>query len=165
VLWPQDSGESTILYPGSLRYQTAQKSTRASEAAELLGEGTFGPSSSAMRQSWELDFWAPSPPKESRPPGRALTPGPRWEHHLVSWVSQRPVHIEEHRASWTGFLRAFIFSKEADFSIRPLCTFPERGELACRVLWALGLRRELDSQDCWQRLAELQEEQAPARDS
>jgi hypothetical protein len=34
-----------------------------------------------------------------------------------------------------------------------------------RVLWLLGLRWELDSQKCWQRLTESQEEQAPARDS
>jgi hypothetical protein len=33
-----------------------------------------------------------------------------------------------------------------------------------RVLWTLRLRRELDSQDCWQRLTESQEEQAPTRD-
>jgi hypothetical protein len=34
-----------------------------------------------------------------------------------------------------------------------------------RVLWPLGLKKELDSQECWQRLTESQEEQAPARDS
>jgi hypothetical protein len=34
-----------------------------------------------------------------------------------------------------------------------------------KVLWSLGLRREMDSQECWQSLTESQEEQAPARDS
>jgi hypothetical protein len=72
------------------------------------------------------------------PPGRALTPGLRWDHHLLTQVSQRTVCTREHvdrrnnRASWTGFLRAFIFSQEVDLSSRPLCTFPVRGELACR---------------------------------
>jgi hypothetical protein len=36
------------------------------------------------------------------------------------------------RASWTGALRAFIFSQEAELSSSPLCTFPARGELAYR---------------------------------
>jgi hypothetical protein len=58
--------------------------------------------------------------------------------HLVSWVSQRPVHAGEHvgcrsnRASWTCLLWAFILSKEAELSPRPLYTFSTRGELASR---------------------------------
>jgi hypothetical protein len=85
----------------------------------------------------ETQLWAPSLPKESQPPGRALTLGPRWEH-LVSQISHRPVCAEEHvglrsnRASWKGSLRAFIFSQEVDQSSRPLCMFPSRGELVCR---------------------------------
>jgi hypothetical protein len=46
------------------------------------------------------------------------------------------------------------------------------GHLSCkrivclqRVLWPLLLGWELDSQECWQRLRESQEEQGPARDS
>jgi hypothetical protein len=34
------------------------------------------------------------------------------------------------RASWTGSLSAFIFSQEVELIVRPLCTFPARGELA-----------------------------------
>jgi hypothetical protein len=34
-----------------------------------------------------------------------------------------------------------------------------------QVYWSLGLRRELDSQECWQRLTKSQGEQAPSRDS
>jgi hypothetical protein len=34
-----------------------------------------------------------------------------------------------------------------------------------RVLWPLGLRRDLDSEEFWQRLTESQEDQAPARES
>jgi hypothetical protein len=41
----------------------------------------------------------------------------------------------------------------------------QRRACLLRVLWPLGLRRELDSKECWQRLTESQEEQAPARDS
>jgi hypothetical protein len=40
-----------ILYPRSLRDQSAQESMLAAEATELLGQGPFGPSSSARRQS------------------------------------------------------------------------------------------------------------------
>jgi hypothetical protein len=37
--------------------------------------------------------------------------------------------------------------------------------LPARVLWPLGLWKELDSRECWQRLTESQEKQAPARNS
>jgi hypothetical protein len=128
-----------ILYPRSLRDQSAQECTLAAEATELHRQGPFGPSSSARRQSWDPDIWAPSPPKEIQPPGWVLTPGLRWEPLLVSPVFQRPVPTEQRaghwskRASWSGFLWAFIFSQEADLSSRPLGTFPARGgKLACR---------------------------------
>jgi hypothetical protein len=68
--------------------------------------------------------------EENRPPGRALTPGLRQEHHLVPWVSQTPVHTGEHtgyrskRASWTTSFWAFIISQEAELIIPHLCTFP-----------------------------------------
>jgi hypothetical protein len=39
---------------------------------------------------------APSPPEENWPPRWAMTPGIRWDHHLVTQVSQRPEHIGEH---------------------------------------------------------------------
>jgi hypothetical protein len=58
---------------------------------------------------------------------------------LVSQVSQRPVCTRENaghrsnRASWTGSLRAFILSQEAEQSTRILLpTFPSRGELVSR---------------------------------
>ena len=44
-------GENAILYPGSLRDQSVQESAWTAEATELLGQGPFGPSSSARRQS------------------------------------------------------------------------------------------------------------------
>jgi hypothetical protein len=31
-----------------------------------------------------------------------------------------------------SLFQAFIFSQEAGLNSRPLCTFPARGELACR---------------------------------
>jgi hypothetical protein len=31
-----------------------------------------------------------------------------------------------------ALFQAFIFSQEAGLNARPLCTIPERGELACR---------------------------------
>jgi hypothetical protein len=60
----------------------------------------------------------------------------------------------------TGSLRVLIFSQEAELSSRLLCTFSDRGELACR-----------DCSDYWESvglpgvLTESQEEQATARDS
>jgi hypothetical protein len=59
----------------------------------------------------------------------------------------------EHRQQsfWHRVLQAYICSQEVGLFHRPLCT---------------GLaRRELVSQECWQRLTDSQEEQAPARDS
>ena len=52
-------------------------------------------------------------------------------------VSKRQVHTGEHigfrrnRASRTGSLLAFILSQEAELILRPLCTFPARGRVAC----------------------------------
>jgi hypothetical protein len=76
--------------------------------------------------------------EESQPPERDLTPGLRWEHHLVSKLSQRPVLPGEHaghrsnRVFWTGSLQAFILSEKAELRPKPMCPFPARGEFACR---------------------------------
>ena len=45
-------------------------------------------------------------------------------------------------ASWTGSLRAFIFSQEGELRPRPLHPFPARGELASREGSGPGIRRE-----------------------
>ena len=55
------------------RDQSIQESKWAAKATEILRHGPFGHSSSARRQSWDPDHWAPSLPEESQPPGRALT--------------------------------------------------------------------------------------------
>jgi hypothetical protein len=47
------------------------------EATELLGQSPFRAPSSARRQSWDPDLWAPSLPEESHPTGKDLTPGLR----------------------------------------------------------------------------------------
>ena len=54
--------------------QSTQESTWVAEATELLGQSTFGPSSSVKRMSSDPDPWTPSLPEESLPPGRVLTP-------------------------------------------------------------------------------------------
>jgi hypothetical protein len=72
--WTWDSGKITILYHWSLRDQATQESTEATEAAELLGQGLFRPSSSTRRQSGAPDFYASSIPEESLPAESALTP-------------------------------------------------------------------------------------------
>ena len=64
-----------ILYPRSLRDQTAQESVWVAEARWLLGQGPFRPSSSARKQSWAPDLCAPSLPEESLPAESALTTG------------------------------------------------------------------------------------------
>ena len=57
---------------------------------------------------------------------------------FLSRVSLRQVHTGEHvgcrrkRGSWTGSLQSFILSQEVELILSPLCTFPDRGELACR---------------------------------
>jgi hypothetical protein len=45
-------------------------------------------------------------------------------------------------ASWTGSLRAFIFSQEGELRPRPLHPFPARGESASREGSGPGIRRE-----------------------
>jgi hypothetical protein len=63
------------LYSRSLRDQSTQESTQASEATELLGQDPFGPSSSARRQSWAPDLCASSLQEESLPAESVLTTG------------------------------------------------------------------------------------------
>ncbi len=58
--------------------------------------------------------------------------------------------------------RAFIFSHEAELRPRPLCIFPARGELPCREC---SDHRGSERVGLPGGLTELQEEQAPARDS
>jgi hypothetical protein len=96
----------------------------------------------------------------------------RWGSHLVSWVPWRPVCAGEHAdcrgntPSGTGPVSDLHLQprgrSERQTSVHFLC---KRRACLKRVLWPLRLRRELDSQDCWQKLTESQEEQAPARDN
>jgi hypothetical protein len=150
-----------------------QESLWAAEATEILGQGPFGPSSSARRMRWNPDLCEPSLPEENRPLGRALTPGLRWDRHLVPQVSQWPVWPVEHaghrsnRASWTGSLQTFIFSQETELAELQTSVYLPCQRWPClqRVFLPLWLRRELDSPEYWQRLTESQEEQAPSRHS
>jgi hypothetical protein len=146
-------------------------SSQNTEATELCGQGPFRPSSSARRQRWSSEHCVATPPEESWPPGRILTPRLRWDCHLLSLFSQRPVHTREstghrsNRASWKGSLWASILCQEVELIFRPLCTFPTRGKLAyskCSDPWDSG---ELESQDFRQKLTESQEEQTSARES
>jgi hypothetical protein len=63
--------------PSTPRTSWALESTWTTEETEFLEQGSFGPSYSARRQSWDPDPWAPSLPEDSWPTGRALTPGLR----------------------------------------------------------------------------------------
>ena len=84
------------------------------------------------------DIWEPSPPEERCQPGRALTTR-AGERAILCPVSLRDqsVQVSMQTAEATHLLgqalfRAFIFSQEAGLNARYLCTFPARGELACR---------------------------------
>jgi hypothetical protein len=74
VIRPQDSSEIAIFSPGSLWGWSTQELTQVTETTELLGQGPFGHSSSARRQSWSSKICAPSPPEKSLPTESALTP-------------------------------------------------------------------------------------------
>ena len=63
------------MYPRSIRDQSAQESTQASEAKEILGQGHFRPSSSARRWIRASDLCVPSLQKESLPAESTLTTG------------------------------------------------------------------------------------------
>jgi hypothetical protein len=102
----------------------------------------------------------------------------RWGSHLVSRVPLRPVctgkfvdcrgwqsRLQKQHSFWDR-------QKQHSFWDRPHFRLQISGYLphqrrACllRVLWPQRLRREMDSQDCWQRLTESQEEEAPAREN
>jgi hypothetical protein len=64
------------------------------EATELLGQGHFGPSSSARKQSWVPELWAPSLPEESLPAESALTTGTQERVGLPGML------IEANRITW-----------------------------------------------------------------
>ena len=69
---PWDSSVIAIFDPGSVWGGSTQESTWAAEATELLGQGSFGSSSSARRRSGSSVLCLPSLPEESSP---AVTPG------------------------------------------------------------------------------------------
>jgi hypothetical protein len=86
----------------------------------------------------------------------------RWESHLGSHVPQRAVCAGEradcrgNTSSGTGPISGLDLQpggrSEHQISVHLPC---KRRAGLQRVLWPLKLRRELDSQDCWQRLTEL----------
>jgi hypothetical protein len=61
--------------PSTPRTSWSPESKWTTEATELLGQGPVIPSSLGRRESWDPKPWALSLPEESRPTGRALTPG------------------------------------------------------------------------------------------
>jgi hypothetical protein len=162
-LWHPEQVKEPSCVPGpseTSQLRSAHKLLRVSkltaEATQLLGQTPF----------WVPDIWALSLPEERWPPGKALT---AWagegailyrgslRDHFVQVIVQT---AEATHLLGQALFQAFIFSQEAGLDARPLCNFP-----AQRVLWPLRLWRELDSQDCWERLTESQEEQAPAKDN
>ena len=101
---------------------------RQAEMTELLGQTPFQ----------APDIRAPSPPEERCLIGRALTAGGGEGAILCPGsFGDQFAQVSLWTAEATNLLgqalcRAFIFSQEAGLNVRPLCTFPARGELACR---------------------------------
>jgi hypothetical protein len=85
----------------------------------------------------------------------------RWESHLVSQVPRRAACADEpedcrgNTSSGTGPVSSLHLQPggrcECQTSVHLPC---KRRACLLRVLWPLKLRRELDSQHCWQRLTE-----------
>ena len=98
------------------------------EATQLLGQTPFQ----------APDIQTPSPTEERCLPGRALTTR-AGERAILCPVSLRDQSVqvslqtaEATRLLGQALFRVFIFSQETGLNPRYLCTFPERGELACR---------------------------------
>jgi hypothetical protein len=98
------------------------------EATQLLGQTPFQ----------VPDIRALFPPEERCLPRRSLTTR-GGERAIFCPTSHRDqsVQVSVHTAEVTHPLgqaqfQAFIFSQEAGLKTRYLCTFPARGELACR---------------------------------
>jgi hypothetical protein len=120
--------DRAFLCPMSLGDQSAQVRVWTTEATQLLGL---------------IPFWAPvtqatSPPEKRCLPRKALTtrPGERAIFCPAS-LREQSAKVSTQTAEATHLLgqalfRAFIFSQEAGLNARPLCTFPARGEHACR---------------------------------
>jgi hypothetical protein len=98
------------------------------KATQLLGQTLFQ----------APDIWAASPPEERCLPRRALTTR-AGERAILCPLSlgDQSVQVSVQTAEATNLLgqslfQDFIFSQEAGLNARYLCTFPARGELACR---------------------------------
>jgi hypothetical protein len=96
---------------------------------------------------WASDIRAPSLPEERCPPCLGGLCQSTWGNNLGFWIPLRLVCAGEsvdYRSSQLlgqaevkqllghAFFQAFIFCQEARSNARYLCTFPSRGELACR---------------------------------
>ena len=109
----------------------------STEATQLLGqaEGTQLLGQTLFKA---LDIQAPSLPEERCLPRRALTTRAGKRDILCPLsLEGQSVQMRVHTAEATHLLgqalfQAFIFSQEAGLNARYLCTFPARGELACR---------------------------------
>ena len=110
------------LWGGSVQESTGHRNNSASET------WSYRLSSSARRWSWSSVLCVPSLPEESLPPGSALTPGLRWDHHFLSSVSLRLGHTVEsmpqkQQSFWDRvLLPAYILSQEVELILSDLCT-------------------------------------------
>jgi hypothetical protein len=98
--------------------------------------------------------------------------GNTWGSHLGSWIPQRLVCAGEsadyrsYTASGIGPVSGLHLQPGGRSKCQISVHLPCKKRVCLqRVLWPLKLRRELDSQVCWQRLTESWEEQASTRDN
>jgi hypothetical protein len=164
------AGEGAILGPGSLRHQSAQVRVWAAEATQLLGQAE---ATQLLGQTpfWGPDIWAPSPPEERCSPRRALTAWAGEGAILVPDPSNTNLHrwecgLQKRHSFWDRPCFRPSSSARRQVWTPDICAPSLQEEsLRQRVFWPLRLRRDLDSKDCWQRLPESQEEQAPTTEN
>jgi hypothetical protein len=98
------------------------------EATQILGQTPF-PAPDIWETSLTEEMWLPGKALNTRTGEGAIL-------YLRSLGDQsvqvRTQTTEETYILGQSLFQAFIFSQEAGLNDRPLCTFPARGDLACR---------------------------------
>jgi hypothetical protein len=144
--------------PGISKTSPHRRAHWLQKQQELLGQGPFGASSSARRQT-ETQTSAQLPCQRrvhfregSDPRAQVRTPS------CISGLSETSSQESIWDAEATELFGQGPFRPggraELQTSVYLCC---KRRACLQKVLWPLGLKRELDSQECWQRLKESQE--------
>jgi hypothetical protein len=122
--------------------------------------------SGVIAQPRSYDHWGESASREGSDPGTQVR-APTCITSLSETSLRRRAHGLQTQQSFLDRVISGLHLQPGGGSELQISVYLPCQRRACleKVLWPLGLRRELDSQECWLRLTESQEEQAPARDS